>query len=101
MVQLEPVTVQLDSRQLGQFCKNLVTQKTVHQLHQESAQNSSKSLILKFLISTHTTTAISWPPFLISQLFHTGHFKQGCTFFTARLFLSSFCYILQGLDDSC
>ena len=38
-------------------------------------------VVIKFLPSTYTITAISWPPPLILQLFHTGHFKQGCTFF--------------------
>jgi len=38
------------------------------------AQNSPE-LLLKFLPSTYTITAISKPPF------HTGHFKQSRTFF--------------------
>jgi len=36
---------------------------------QESAQNSPELFLLKFLPSTYTITAISWPPPLISQLF--------------------------------
>ena len=38
-------------------------------------------IVIKILPSTYTITAISWPPPLISQLFHTSHFKQGRTFF--------------------
>ena len=47
--------------------------------------------------SIYTITAISWVTPLISQLFfHTGHFEQNCTFFTAWPFLSRY-YILSAL----
>ena len=64
------------------------------QLHQESAQNLPELLLIKFLPSTYTITAISWPPPLISQLFHTGHFEQGSTFFYSQAVVE------QSLDDS-
>jgi len=67
-------------------------------------KNSPEFLLLKFLPSTYTITAISWSPSLILQLFFTLAILNGSTpFFTARLFLvdiTSFCDILQGLDDS-
>ena len=47
---------------------------------------------IKIFPSTYTITAISWPP---PFLFHTGHFKQGRTFFTARLFLSRYNFITR------
>ena len=45
--------------------------------------NSPKLSLLKFYYHSHflATTCIS-------QFFHTSHFAQGCTFFTAWLFLS-------------
>jgi len=54
-------------------------------------------LLLNFLPSTYTITAISWlPPLVISQLFfHSGHFEQGVTFFLQpgcfRVYITSFC----------
>ena len=50
--------------------------------------NWPELLLLKFLPSAYAIIAISWPPPLIYNFFHTGHFKQGCTFFTAKLFLN-------------
>ena len=41
-----------------------------------STQNSGELLLLIFLPLTYTITAISWPPPLILQLFHTGHLNR-------------------------
>jgi len=52
----------------------------------EAAQNSSELLLLKFLPSTYTFTAISWPFPLISQLFFTlAILNRTAPFFTAGL----------------
>jgi len=50
----------------------------------------TRIVVIKIFPSTYTITAISWPPSLISKLFHTGHFlkNRAAPFFTARLFLS-------------
>ena len=50
--------------------------------------------VIKILLSTYTITAISWPPPLILQLFHTSHFKQGHTFFLqpACFWVDLFCW---------
>jgi len=53
-------------------------------LTDETNINWPELLLLNFLPSTHTITVISWVPPLISQLFHTGHFKQGLTFFYSQ-----------------
>ena len=48
---------------------------------------STKLLLLKYLLSTYTITAISWLPPLISQAFFTSTILNMATpFFTARLF---------------
>jgi len=66
--------------------------------HPSFTQNSPELLLLKFLPSTYTNTAISWPPPLISQLFHICYFEQGCTVFYSHAVFTSFCNILWGLD---
>ena len=63
--------------------KNLITTIQVNLccLIPGISTNWPELLLLKFLPSTYTITVISWPPSLISQPFHTDHFKQGRTFF--------------------
>ena len=56
---------------------------------QESEQNSPE-LLLNFLQSIYTVTVNSWPLLWFHNFFHSGHFKQGRTFFTISMFLSRF-----------
>jgi len=46
-----------------------------------SSTNWPELLLLKFLSSTYTITAISWPPLWFHNFFHTGHFWKGPPFF--------------------
>jgi len=77
------------------------------QLHQESAQNSPKLLLIKFLPSIYTITAISWLPPWFHNFFYTGHFEQGhplflqpgCFWTSITTFCNLTC-VFSGLDDS-
>ena len=56
-------------------------------------------VVIKIFQSTYTITAISWLPPLISQLFHTGHFKYAAIFLQPGCFwvgITSFCSTFTG-----
>ena len=54
--------------------------------------NWLESLLLRFLLLTHTITAISQLFPLLFHLFHIGHFKQGHTVFFFSFFLQLGCF---------
>ena len=55
---------------------------------------SEKLLLLKFSPLAYTITAISWPPPLISQLFHSSQFEQGRIYLYSQAVFECIAFIL-------